>query len=56
MNMWIKAYKLKDSNTVVTNKASIIGAKDEHFEEVSLIIPAEEIRQWAEELEELDDF
>lgn len=56
MNMWIKAYKLKDSDTVVTNKASIIGAKDEHFEEVSLIISAEEIRQWAEELEELSDF
>lgn len=45
------AYKLKDSNTVVTRKSSISNAGDSDFEEVRLFITIGEIKQWAQEIE-----
>lgn len=51
MNRLLQAYKLKDSETVVTQKSLIVGAKDEDFTEVSLIISMEEIKGLAEEIE-----
>lgn len=57
MNRMLKAYKLKDSDTVVTQKSLIVGAKDSEFTEVSLVVSIKEIKYWAEEIEmmELDD-
>ena len=51
MNQMMRAYKLNDSDTIVTKKSLIIGAKDSDFTEVSLIISMDEIKEWAEEIE-----
>lgn len=51
MNRMLKAYKLNDSDTVVTQKSLIVGTKDTDFTEVSLIVSMDEIKQWAEEIE-----
>jgi hypothetical protein len=57
MNKGLKAYKLNDSNIVVTKKSLIHNAKDADFTEVRLIASLEEIKEWVEEIEllELDD-
>ncbi len=51
MNRMMKAYKLNDSDTIVTKKSLIHNAKDTDFTEVSLIISNDEIKEWAEEIE-----
>lgn len=53
MNRMLKAYKLNGSNTVVTKKSLMHGAKDSDFTEVSLIISMDEIKEMAEEIESL---
>lgn len=51
MNKTLRAYMLKDSNTVVTDKSLIHNTKDTDFTEVTLIIPMDEIKEWNEEIE-----
>lgn len=51
MNRMMKAYKLNDSETIVTRKSLIVGAKDDDFTEVTLIVSKEDIKGWAEEIE-----
>lgn len=53
MNRMLKAYKLKESDTIVTQKSLIKGTKDTDFTEVRLIISMDEIKEWAEEIEML---
>ena len=47
------AYRLKDSDVVVTKRSHIRNTRDSDFEIVRLIISEEEIREWAEEAEEI---
>lgn len=53
MNMMLKAYKLKESDTIVTQKSLIQGTKDADFTEVTLIVSMDEVKEWAEENEML---
>lgn len=53
MNKMVKAYLLKDRGFVVTDKSLVHNAKDDEFEEVSLVIPMGEIKQWNVEIEEI---
>jgi len=48
------AYKLKDSDTIVTKKSLINGTKDSDYTEVTLIISMDEIKEWAFEIEMLE--
>jgi hypothetical protein len=47
----LRAYMLKDSFTIVTQKSMIHNAKDTDFTEVTLILSMDEIKEWAEEIE-----
>ncbi len=49
----LNAYKLKNSNTVVTDPDSVDGTSQEDYETVSLVIPMQSIKEWAEEIEML---
>lgn len=51
MNRMLRAFMLKDSDTVVTQKSLIHNAKDSDFIEVSLIVSMDDIKQWSEEIE-----
>lgn len=46
---------LYQGSTVVLNKSDIKNAKNEDFTEVSIFINEDNIRQWAEELDMLED-
>lgn len=48
-------YLLKDSNTVVLHKSDFKNAKDKDFEDVHVLINEEDIRNWAEELDFLEE-
>lgn len=57
MQKYTRAY-LYNESTVVLEKSAITNAKDEDFKEVTLLIPAEQIKDWYEELDlmgELED-
>lgn len=45
------AYKLKDSNTIVTQKSIIENTTDEDYEQVDLIITADEIMMMNDEIQ-----
>ena len=45
------AYLLKDSNMVVIDKKSINNTKDSDYEEVTIAIPLETIKNWSAEVE-----
>lgn len=51
MNRVMTAYKLKDSNTIVTQKSIIKNTTDEDYEQVDLIITADEIMMMNDEIQ-----
>lgn len=51
MNRMLKAYRLKNSNTIVTKKSIIQGTTDDDYEQVDLIISADEIMMMNDEIE-----
>ena len=53
MNRAVKAYKLKDSDWVVTDKNLVKGATEEDFEEMELtvVIPSDQIKKLNELIE-----
>ena len=51
MHKMLTAYKLNNSDTVVTQKSAIRNNKDTDFTEVRLIIPISNIKEWAKEIE-----
>lgn len=53
MNKMIRAYLLRDRGLVVTDKSLVSNARDDEFEEVSLIVTVNEIQYWNEEIEML---
>lgn len=59
MNKGIKAFVFMPSkevvSMVVTDKSIIKNSKDEHFQEVTLIIPESEILKWADEINNRED-
>src|SRR5690625_4184451 len=54
MNLGKIGYLLKDRGFVVTDKSMIKNAKDNEFEEVTISIKSDDIKQWARELEEIE--
>lgn len=55
MNKVLRAYKLNDSDMIVTQKSLIFNVKDSDFTEVSLIISIDEIKEWAKEIMDEED-
>ena len=59
MNKGINAFVFMPSkeviSMVVTDKSIIKNSKDEHFQEVTLIIPESEILKWADEINNRED-
>lgn len=50
MNKLMTAYLLKGRRTIVTDKALVINATDDEFEEVTLILSQEEIDRYSKEI------
>lgn len=46
-----KAYLLKDRGHVVLDKSHVKNANEDEFEEITIVISLNQIKQWMEEIE-----
>lgn len=51
MNRMVRAYMLKGSRTVVTDKSLIANTQDSDFTTVSLVMSFSDLKKWAKEVE-----
>ena len=54
MNKTVTVYKLRDRGIIVTDKRLIKNTSENEYDELTLIVPYSEIKEWAEEIKQLE--